>query len=92
MDNMTIEKNVSPNRAEANWELPSWCLFVLGGVFTLLIVYVGVARPAARDMALMKRQLSTLEQSIWEVAGKSDTAKDANQLLALLSRTEGHHG
>ena len=85
MDNMTLEKTVSPEGLDANWVIPSWCSFVLGGVFTFLLVYIGIARPAAHEMALMKRQMSTLEQSIWEVAGQSDTAKKTNKLLALLA-------
>lgn len=65
--------------------LPTWCAFALGGVITFLFVYIGIARPAAREMALMRRQMSTLEQSVWEVAGQKETAASTNELLGLLS-------
>jgi len=34
----------------------------------------------------MRRQLKTLEQSVWEVAGHRNSAGEANQLLSLLAR------
>lgn len=65
--------------------LPTWCAFALGGIITFLFVYIGIARPAAREMSLMRRQMSTLEQSVWEVAGQKETAASTNQLLGLLN-------
>ena len=65
--------------------LPTWCAFALGGIITFLFVYIGIARPAAREMSLMRRQMSTLEQSVWEVAGQKETAASTNELLGLLN-------
>jgi len=65
--------------------LPTWCAFALGGIITFLFVYIGIARPAAREMSLMRRQMSTLEQSVWEVAGQKKTAASTNDLLALMN-------
>ena len=85
MENFTqFENTVPPRGTEADWGLPGWCSFVLGGMFTFLLVYIGIARPAAYEVSLLKRQMSTLEQSVWEVAGQSETAKKANRLLNLL--------
>jgi hypothetical protein len=81
---MNFEDTVPPRGTEANWGLPGWCSFVLGGMFTFLLVYIGIARPAAQEVSLLKRQMSTLEQSVWEVAGQTDTAKNTNRLLSLL--------
>ena len=81
---MHFENNVPPRGTESNWRIPHWCSFVLGGVFTFLLVYIGIARPAAHEVSLIKRQMSTLEQSVWQVAGQEETAKNANRLLSLL--------
>lgn len=65
--------------------MPNWCSFILGGVLTFLFVYFGVARPAAHEISMMRRQIGTLEQSVWEIAGHKGTAKESTQLLALLN-------
>ena len=71
-------------------QLPTWCAFALGGIVTFLFVYIGIARPAAREMALMRRQLSTLEQSVWEVAGQKDIADETTSLLMALNEQKSH--
>ncbi len=65
--------------------LPTWCAFALGGIVTFLFVYIGIARPAAREMSMMRRQMSTLEQSIWEIAGHKESVQETNSLLAILN-------
>jgi len=67
----------SPNRF-------GWFYFLVGAVVTFLLIYLGLARPAARELALIRRQVSALEQSIWEVAGHQDTAKETTTLLCAL--------
>ncbi len=81
---MHFEKNVPPRGTGSAWEVPGWCSFILGGVFTFLLVYIGIARPAAHEVSLLKRQMSTLEQSVWEVAGQEENTKNTNRLLTLL--------
>ena len=71
-------------------QLPTWCAFALGGIVTFLFVYIGIARPAAREMSLMRRQLSTLEQSVWEVAGQKDIAGETTSLLVALNEQKVH--
>ncbi len=65
--------------------LPAWCSFVLGGIITYLLVYVGIARPASMELSLMRRQLTTLEQSVWEVAGHQGTASEGAELISVLA-------
>lgn len=65
--------------------LPTWCAFALGGIVTFLFVYIGVGRPAAHELSLLRRQMNTLEQSVWEVAGQEDTVASTNELLGLLN-------
>ncbi len=67
-------------------ELPTWCAFALGGIVTFLFVYIGIARPAAREMSMMRRQMSMLEQSVWEVSGHEKDARGAATLLDELSK------
>ncbi len=64
--------------------MPTWCAFALGGIVTFLLVYVGIGRPAAHELAQMRRQMGTLEQSVWEVAGQAKTTRSTNDLLSLL--------
>ena len=83
MDTYHNEFNSYPDVGPA--QLPTWCAFALGGIVTFLFVYIGIARPAANEMSMMRRQLGTLEQSVWEVAGQKGTADEANDLLAALN-------
>ncbi|MEM7314414.1 MAG: hypothetical protein AAF497_14800 [Planctomycetota bacterium] len=78
----------SPNQREVSeaTDLPTWCAFALGGIVTFLFVYIGIARPAAREMAMMRRQMSMLEQSVWEVSGHRKDAKEAANLLDHLNK------
>ncbi len=64
--------------------LPTWCAFALGGIVTFLFVYVGIGRPAAHELAQLRRQMGTLEQSVWEVAGQEKAARSTNDLLSQL--------
>ena len=77
-----MTSDFDPNHSKG---LPNWCSFILGGALTFLFVYLGVARPAAHEISMMRRQIGTLEQSVWEVAGHKGTAKETTQLLALLN-------
>ena len=72
--------------SDAPGSLPSWSAFILGGIVTFLLVYIGVARPLANELGSLRRQVSTLEQSVCQVAGTQDTADDATSLLATLTR------
>ena len=65
--------------------LPSWCSFILGGVLTYLLVYIGIARPASVELSLVRRQMSTLEQSVWEIAGYQGTASEGSELISVLA-------
>ena len=84
IDHMGIDSHFANDDFEPAG-LPTWCAFALGGIITFLFVYIGIARPAAREMSLMRRQMSTLEQSVWEVAGQKETAASTNELLGLLN-------
>lgn len=88
MENYIDHMGIDSHFANDDFEpagLPTWCAFALGGIITFLFVYIGIARPAAREMSLMRRQMSTLEQSVWEVAGQKETAASTNELLGLLN-------
>lgn len=74
--------------SEVPRSLPSWSAFVLGGIVSFLLVYIGVARPLAGELGSLRHQVSTLEQSIWEVAGKQGSAHEATNLLATLARQQ----
>ena len=65
--------------------MPAWCAFVLGGVTTFLLVYLGIARPAAHELDMMRRQMGALEQTVWEVAGMRDDVAEVNSLLSELN-------
>jgi hypothetical protein len=58
---------------------------VLGGIITYLLVYIGIARPASIELSMMRRQMSTLEQSVWEIAGHEGTAADGSELISILA-------
>jgi hypothetical protein len=60
-------------------------MFVLGGIITYLLVYVGIARPASMELSLIRRQMSTLEQSVWEIAGHEGTAVEGAELISVLA-------
>ncbi|MCA9264829.1 MAG: hypothetical protein KDA60_13310 [Planctomycetales bacterium] len=77
-------------REETGFGLPGWLSFAAGGILTFVFVFMGVARPAGQELAKMRRRLSTLEQSVWEVAGQKDTARASNELLALLVEQKQH--
>lgn len=68
--------------------LPSWSAFILGGIVTFLLVYIGVARPLAKELRSLRHQVSALEQSVSHVAGKQGVAEQATSLLATLARQE----
>ena len=65
--------------------MPAWCAFVLGGVTTFLLVYLGIARPAAHQLDMMRRQMGALEQTVWQVAGSSQDVAEATSLLKELN-------
>lgn len=79
------EQNVPAGELDDYRIMPAWCAFVLGGVTTFLLVYLGIARPTAHELDTMRRQVGALEQSIWEIAGKQDDVARTNSLLAELT-------
>jgi DNA repair exonuclease SbcCD ATPase subunit len=69
----------------ARAELPAWCSFALGGIVTFLFVYIGIARPAALEMARLRFQIESLQQSVSAMVGQTEAATRTNSLLGLLT-------
>ena len=88
MDNLASDHNTafaeSTQHRRSGPKGSGWFAFLMGVVVTFLFIYLGVARPAARELALMRRQMSAMEQSVWEVAGQQDSADDTKSLLKTL--------
>ncbi len=74
------------NRKQSAWT--TWFAFAIGAGATFLLVYVGVARPAAQELSLLRQQIYSLEKSIAAVAGQRDSVDDTNHLLSLLSQQQ----
>ncbi len=68
--------------------LSSWFVFAAGGIATLLLVYVGVARPAAQELSLLRQQIQALEKGVAAVAGQRGSVDETNHLLGLLSQQQ----
>lgn len=73
-----------------NFQSPSmrkgWYSFAFGGIATFLLIYVGIARPAAQELALLRDQIRSLEKSVAMVAGQRDGVDETNHLLSQLSQ------
>ncbi len=69
---------------------PAWIPFMGGGLITLGVIYFGVARPAADELASLKAQMSALEQSIAMVAGHKGSVDETNHLLSLLGQQQAY--
>ena len=65
--------------------MPAWAMFLMGVAITLLAVYVGVSRPAARRTAILQGQINRLEDVVLEIAGHEDSARATNSLLGSLA-------
>ena len=87
IDDLRMDSAAAAPELDAS-SLPTWCAFALGGMVTFLFVYIGIARPAATEIALLRQQMSTLEQSVWEIAGHNNTAASTNKLLGLLNQQQ----
>jgi hypothetical protein len=76
------------NYDEVPTSLPAWSAFVLGGIITFLLVYVGVARPLARELSSLRSQVSALTNSVDEVTSNAETAGEAASVLSSLAQQE----
>ena len=68
--------------------LSAWFAFAAGGIVTLLFVYIGVARPAAQELSLLRQQIHALEKGVAAEAGQRDSVDETNHLLSLLSQQQ----
>ena len=64
--------------------LPTWCAFALGGIVTFLFVYVGIGRPAAHELAQLRRQIGTLSKACGRWLAREKAARSTNDLLSQL--------
>ena len=93
-NHMNDHRDLMPNFPSSQGlglELPAWFSFALGGLATLVMIYVVVARPAAQEMARMRQEIRSLEQSISAIAAQKDTVAETNSILALLTEQAQHH-
>ena len=74
----------APGSRAGSIEMPPWCMFALGGVITFFFVYIGIARPAAREMEAMRAQIGSMERTVAKIAGQSRTIAKTNGILAQL--------
>ncbi len=65
-----------------------WFSFAAGGLATFLLIYVGIARPAAEELTLLRDQIRSLEKSVAMVAGQRDGVDETNHLLSQLSQQQ----
>ncbi|HUS40690.1 MAG TPA: hypothetical protein VMX74_14655 [Pirellulales bacterium] len=65
---------------------PSWLVTVTAVVVTLAFAQMSFIRPARQQMARLQREVVSLRSSIDEIAGHSETAASANQLLQQLAQ------
>ena len=76
------------NQFEVSRSLPPWGSFLVGGIITFLLVYIGVARPLAKELARLRQHVMTMEESVWKVAGQQGGIEDATSLLASLHKQQ----
>lgn len=73
-------------RSQKSWI--AWYAFAFGAGMALFFVYVGITRPTAEELSLLRQQLQSLEKSVAMVAGQRDAVDETNDLLALLSQQQ----
>lgn len=71
-------------RQESSRQLTTWTAFLLGAIFTFLLVYVGIARPLTLELAGLRQHVKLLESAVQKVAGQSHSARETTSILASL--------
>ncbi|HEY6565059.1 MAG TPA: hypothetical protein VIY86_11215 [Pirellulaceae bacterium] len=78
----------SPARTLASDPLPPWCAFLLGGVVTFFLIYVGISRPMRRDLDLLNQQVGGLRATLDQLVALKPGAKAASDLMTSLSNQQ----
>ena len=84
-------KDLGISRASGGYRRPTttdfsvWCAFGSGMIAAMAAMYLAVVRPIASEMERMEVRIGEIDRSIRSVAGQKTSAKNANDVLAILT-------